>query len=160
MRTAELYLEPASGTQQSTRDSRSSQTLPHGSVGDTCPRPPAHGGRKEVLGSHSNSDLQPGQPAISPETQLPLYTASKLTYTTVQCMNTRIQHSLTLSVHMSTHLSTDMFWMTALKGSANVTLSGRWKHPLKMALPSETDRTNRNVIHQPGKNPTIYSRIL
>ena len=50
-------------------------------------------------------------------------------------------HPLTLSVHMSTHLSTDMFWMTALKGSAKVTLSGLWKHPLKMALPSETDKS-------------------
>lgn len=43
---------------------------------------------------------------------------------------------LTFSVHMSTHLSTDMFWITALAGSARVTLSGLLKHPLKMALPS------------------------
>ena len=49
--------------------------------------------------------------------------------------------SLTFSVHMSTHFSTDMFWMTALMGRARVTLSGLWKHPLKMALPSEP-RTN------------------
>lgn len=49
----------------------------------------------------------------------------------------------TLSVHMSTHLSTDMFWMTALKGRASVTLSGRWKHPLKMALPSEETKQSR-----------------
>lgn len=53
---------------------------------------------------------------------------------------------LTLSVHVSTHLSTDMFWMTAVKGSARVTLSGRWKQPLKMALPSEMDRTKPKML--------------
>lgn len=50
---------------------------------------------------------------------------------------------LTLSVHMSTHLSTDMFWMTALKGRARVTLSGLRKQPFKMALPSERRRQTR-----------------
>lgn len=74
------------------------------------------------------------------------------THSCAQLMNAHIESPLTLSVHMSTHLSTDMFWMTALKGSANEMLSGRWKHPLKMALPSETDRTSQNVIHQHKKN--------
>lgn len=140
-----LYLEPASGTPQSTRRSRSSQTLPRGSGGDTCPRPPAHEGRREASGSRSNIGLRPGRPVISPEIQQPLHTEATYTCTNVQCMNT---HPLTFSVHMSTHLSTDMFWMTELKGSARVTLSGLRKQPLKMALPSETDRKKTNVIHQ------------
>lgn len=145
--SANFYLEPASGTLQSTRRYRSSQTLLHGSGGDTFLHPPAHEERTERSGSHNNIDLQPGRPVISPEIQVALYTADTLICTILQCTHRK----LTLSVHMSTHLSTDMLWMTALKGSANVTLSGRWKHPLKMALPSETDRTNQNVIRQHDK---------
>lgn len=53
---------------------------------------------------------------------------------------------LTFSVHMSTHLSTDMFWMTALKGRARLTLAGLRKQPLKMALPSETQTQQRQNI--------------
>lgn len=135
-----------SGTQQSTRRSRSSRTLPRGSGGDTCPRPPAHEGRREESGSRSDTDLQPGRPAFSPKIQQPLDTIDTFRCIHVQCINPTAP--LTLSVHMSTHLSTDMFWMTALKGSARVTLSGLWKHPLKMALPSETERITQNVIYQ------------
>lgn len=70
----EVYLEPASGTPQSTRRSRSSRTLPRGSGGGTSPRPPAREGRREESGSRSNIDLRPGRPAISPEIQQPLHT--------------------------------------------------------------------------------------
>lgn len=96
----------------------------------------------------------------------PARTASDFSWNTAAAMthwihtHKRTMHEyarpLTLSVHMSTHLSTDMFWMTALKGSARVTLSGLWKQPLKMALPSETDRTNRNVIHQQENKNTAH----
>lgn len=142
------YLEPASGTLRSTRRYRSSQTLPHSSGGDTFLHPPAHEERTEMSGSRNNIVLQPARPVISPEIQAPLDTGDTLLCTAVQ----RTHRTLTFSVHMSTHFSTDMFWMTALKGRANVTLSGRWKHPLKMALPSETDRTNLNVTHHHNKN--------
>lgn len=62
-------------------------------------------------------------------------------------------------MHVSTHLSTDMFWMTALKGRATVTFSGRWKHPLKMALPSETDRNPRTLLTYREKTltPVLWS---
>lgn len=69
-----LYLEPASGTPQSTRRSRNFQTLPRGSGGGTCPHSPTHGGRREESGSRSDIDLQPGQPVISPEIQKQYYT--------------------------------------------------------------------------------------
>lgn len=72
--------------------------------------------------------------------------------------------TLTFSVHMSTHLSTDIFWMTALKGSASVTLSGRWKHPLKMALPSEKQTEERpKVIFVNGvkkKRNSVHSSLI
>lgn len=67
------YLEPASGTPQRTCHFHSSQTLPLSSGGDTCPRPPARGGRRETLGSRSDTALQPELPATSPETKQPLY---------------------------------------------------------------------------------------
>lgn len=63
----ELYLEPASGTPQSTRRSRSFRTPPRGSGGDTSPRSQAHEGRREGSGSHSDIDLRPERPTISPE---------------------------------------------------------------------------------------------
>ena len=56
----------------------------------------------------------------------------------------------TFSVHMSTHLSTDMFCMTAVTGRARETLSGFRKQPLNMALPSATetqDLTYKNHTH-------------
>lgn len=142
---AERHLEPVSGTPQSTRRSRSSRTLPRGSGGDTCPRPPAREGRREESGSRRDTDLQPGWPASSPKIRPSLNTVDTFRCIHVQCIHPTTP--LTLSVHMSTHLSTDMFWMTALKGSARVTLSGLWKHPLKIALPSETDRTTQHVIY-------------
>lgn len=60
------------------------------------------------------------------------------THATKQLLLCENTHTQTFSVHMSTHLSTDMFWITAAAGSASVTLSGLLKQPLKMALPSET----------------------
>lgn len=43
----------------------------------------------------------------------------------------------TCCVQTSTHRSTDMLWITSLKGRASWMLSGRWKQPLSRALPSE-----------------------
>lgn len=60
------YLEPASGTPQSTRRSHSSQTPARGTGWDTFPRPPVRAGRREESGSHSDTDLRPGRPASSP----------------------------------------------------------------------------------------------
>lgn len=145
-----------SGTPQSTRRFRSSQTLPLGSGRDTCPRSPAHEERREESGSRNNIGPQPGRPVISPEIQQSLHTehTNMHKYTVHE-----YTHALTLSVHMSTHLSTDMFWMTELKGSARVTLSGLRKHPLKMALPSETDRTKMfftNRKKEPQYTPAVW----
>lgn len=143
-----------SGRRQSNCRFHSFQTLPLGTDWDTCPRPPAHAGRRGALGIRSSIDLQRAQPAISPGTQQPLYTEDTL------AQRTNPQHPLTLSVHMSTHLSTDMFWMTALKGRASVTLSGRWKHPLKMALPSETDKTSQTVTYQQQRTQRHFFLLL
>lgn len=99
-----LYLEPASGTPQSTRRSRSSQTLPRGSGGDTCPRSPTHGGRREESGSRSDIDLQPGRPVISPETQTPYHTPQ--THSHAQMYDAWINtssHPLRAHVHTLVH---------------------------------------------------------
>lgn len=91
LRATKLYLEPVSGKPQSTRCSRSSQTLPRGSGGDTFSHPPAREGRREESGSHSDIDLQPGQRAISPETQLSLYTENTFIHAlTARCMNPHV----------------------------------------------------------------------
>lgn len=137
-----LYLGPASGTQQRTGRSHSSQTPRPDSDGDTFLHPPGHGGRTEESGSHSNTGLQPELPVISPDTESHHKNTTRCTYTL--SLEKHKHYLLTLSVHMSTHLSTDMFWMTALKGRATVTFSGRRKHPLKMALPSEKTREHTN----------------
>lgn len=63
------YLEPASGTQQSTLHSRSSRTLRLGSGADTRPRFPARGGRRGGTGSRSDIDLLTGRPGIFPGTE-------------------------------------------------------------------------------------------
>lgn len=52
----------------------------------------------------------------------------------------------TCCVQTSTHRSTDMFWITWVKGSARSMLSGRWKQPLSRALPSETQQDMKNVL--------------
>lgn len=130
---AGCYLELVSGTQQSTLHFHSSQTLRLDSGADTRPRFPAHGGRRGATGSHSDIDLLTGRPGIFPGTETRRHSAQAKP-------NPQMKTGLTLSVHVSTHLSTDMFWMTALKGRASVTLSGRRKQPLKMALPSERQR--------------------
>lgn len=64
------YLEPVSGTPQSTRHCRSSRTLRLDSGGHTRPRSPAHGGRREATGSRSDIDLLTGRPGIFPGTDI------------------------------------------------------------------------------------------
>lgn len=78
-----LYLEPVSGTPQSTPRSRSSRTLPPGSGADTCPRSPTRGGRREESGSRSDIDHQPRRPVISPETEAPRHTLKIHSHTKV-----------------------------------------------------------------------------
>ena len=103
LRATKHYLEPASGTPQSTRCSRSSRTLPRGSGGDTCPHPPAHGGRREELGSRSDIDLQPRRPAFSPEIQRPLNTEDKYAMMHSHIQNSPLPHPLSARVHALVH---------------------------------------------------------
>lgn len=63
------YLEPVSGTQQSTLHSRSSRTLRLGTGAHTSPRFPARGGRRAGTGSRSDIDLRTGRPGIFPGTE-------------------------------------------------------------------------------------------
>lgn len=152
--TTEPHLEPASGTPQSTRRSRSSQTLPRGSGGDTCPRFPSHEGRREESGSRSNIDLQPGRPVISPEIQQLSHTEDTLTCAQIyNAWKHPSPHPLRAHVHTLVHGH-------VLDNGAERKCQGDVVRPVETPFENGAaiwNRQKQNVNHQQEKIKTIHS---
>lgn len=127
--------ESVSGTPQSSYRCHSSRTPLRRSAQDTCPRSPCRAEGTLAWPARNGTALQPGLPASAPVVQCRYAEANK---NDREKEKTEKKDPFTCWVQRSTHRSTDMFWINSVKGRANLMLSGRWKQPLRRALPSET----------------------
>lgn len=148
-----------SGTPQRTCHFHSSQTPLRGTGRDTCPRPPAHEGRREESGSRSNIALQPELPAISPEVQQTALWQWGQAHTAHKHTHISGAHSPSLCTCPHTCPQTCFGWQRWREELLWHCLAGE-NNPWKWHCHLKETKTNQGVTHYHRTKHTVASPVF